>query len=100
MFGAGGLFYESSAGLGAAQSAGTSMFSSVLGMAGLAMTAYNLISSGIAAAKQNREQVRLAKAQITQSNLLREKIQADNAGLYSAVQSSIAQTSGAMGAVY
>lgn len=89
MLGAGGLF-----------STGTSMFSSVLGWAGLAMTAYNLISSGIAAAKQNREQIRLAKAQITQSNLLHEKIQADNAGLYSAVQSSIAQTSGAMGAVY
>lgn len=50
--------------------------------------------------EQRKQQERLAKAQIDQSNLLREKIKADNAALYSSAQSAIAQRSGAMGAVY
>lgn len=52
------------------------------------------------ARKQKAQQRQLAEQQIEQANLLRQKIKADNAGLYSAVQSSVAQTSGAMGAVY
>jgi hypothetical protein len=50
--------------------------------------------------EQTKQQERLAKAQIEQSNLLREKIKADNAGLYSSAQSAIAQRSGTMGAIY
>jgi CHASE1-domain containing sensor protein len=50
--------------------------------------------------EQTKQQERLAKAQIEQSNLLREKIKADNAGLYSSAQSVIAQRSGTMGAIY
>lgn len=50
--------------------------------------------------KQKAQQRKLAEQQIEQANILRQKIKADNAGLYSAVQSSVAQTSGAMGAVY
>jgi len=51
-------------------------------------------------ADQRKEQRRLEKAQIKQANLLNEKIKADNANLYSSVQSATSQTSGAMGAVY
>lgn len=50
--------------------------------------------------EQQREQAKLQAAQMKQANLLREKIQADNANLFSSVQSSVAQTSGAMGAIY
>lgn len=108
MYGAGGLFFESGAGLGAAESAatgagaavGTSLFSSVLGIAGLGMMAFNLFNTISSQREQRKQQEKLAKAQIEQSNLLREKIKADNAGLYSSAQSVIAQRSGAMGAVY
>lgn len=50
--------------------------------------------------KQKAQQRALAEQQMEQARILRQKIKADNAGLYSAVQSSVAQTSGAMGAVY
>lgn len=97
----GGLYSEGTNMVSAGTTmSGASMFSSMLGYVGLAYSLYNMISSGFAAAKQNREQERLAKAQIEQSNLLREKIKADNAGLYSSAQSAIAQRSGTMGAIY
>jgi CHASE1-domain containing sensor protein len=97
----GGLYSEgaSMADAGTTMS-GASMFSSMLGYVGLAYSLYNVISSGYAAAKQNREQARLAREQTKQAELLRQKIKADNAGLYSAAMSSTALRSGAMGAVY
>lgn len=50
--------------------------------------------------EQKRQQKELAKAQKQQAHMLYEKTKADQEDLYSAVQSSINQTSGAMGAVY
>jgi hypothetical protein len=85
---------------GTATAAGSSMFGSLLGWVGLGYTAFSLFNSWGAYREQKKQQRALAEQQIKQSNLLREKIKADNAGLYSAVQSSTAQTAGAMGAVY
>lgn len=79
---------------------GASMFSSMLGYVGLAYGIYSMISSGFAAAEQNRQQGRLMKKQREQAQLLHEKIKADNASLYSSAMSSVSQTSAAMGAVY
>lgn len=79
---------------------GASMFGSMLGYVGLAYGLYSMISSGFAYAEQKKQQAKLAKAQKEQANLLREKIKADNTNLYSSAISSVAQTSGAMGAVY
>lgn len=87
--------YGSGAGM-----AGTSMFSSMLGYVGLAYGLYSMISSGFAAAEQNRQQGKLMKKQREQARLLHEKIKADNASLYSSAMSSVSQTSAAMGAVY
>lgn len=84
----------------AVASTGSSMFGSLLGWVGLGYTAFSLFNSWGAYREQKKQQKALAEQQIKQSNLLREKIKADNAGLYSAVQSSTAQTAGAMGAVY
>lgn len=80
--------------------AGASMFSSLMPVVGLAYLGYSIFSSVKAQKEQKKQQRALAKAQIEQANLLREKIKADSANLYSAVQSSTAMTSGAMGAVY
>lgn len=77
-----------------------SMFSSLLPFVGAGLMAYSMFTSAKAAKEQKKQQRALADAQIKQANLLREKIKADNAGLYSSVQSSISQKSGPMGAVY
>lgn len=50
--------------------------------------------------EQERQQRKLAKAQYRQQQALEAKIKRDNMELYSNVQSSVLQTSGAMGAVY
>lgn len=83
-----------------AGSATGSMFSSLIPYVGLASLMYNMISSGYAAREQNKQQRKLAKTQAEQANLLLEKVKADKAELYSSVKSSVAQTSGAMGAIY
>lgn len=83
-----------------AETAGASMFSSLLPIVGIGMTAFNILTSWNSYREQKKQQQQLAQAQIKQSNLLREKIKADSADLFSSVKSSVAQTSGAMGAVY
>lgn len=75
-------------------------FGGPLGGAVLGSLFGSLLGGWGSARKQKDQQRKLAKQQIEQANILRQKIRADNAGLYSSVQSSIAQTSGAMGAVY
>ena len=52
------------------------------------------------ASEQEKQQKKLAEAQKKQSEVLRRKLKADTAELHSAVQSSVLQTSGAMGAIY
>lgn len=92
----------------------SSMFGTLLGTGiGLAIPGVGLLGGAVLGSvmgglfgsfgsrkEQQREQAKLQVAQMKQANLLREKIQADNANLFSSVQSSVAQTSGAMGAIY
>lgn len=60
----------------------------------------NFIGSIFRSRREKKEREKYLQLQKRQEDILRERIKADNAGLYSAVQSSLAQTSGAMGAVY
>lgn len=106
-FAAGGLFAED-AGVAAAETgaaaSGTSMFSSMLSSAMPYLMIASMVYSGFQAQQAHREQMhqqkKLAKAQVEQANLLHEKVKADKAELFSAVRSSVAQTTGTMGAVY
>lgn len=106
MVAAGGL-YSTSAGTAAGSSAamsGASMFGSMVSTAMPYIAIASMIYSGFEAAEAKREQLhqqyKLAKQQEKQQNLIYEKIKADNANLYSAARSAVAQTTGAMGAVY
>ncbi len=49
---------------------------------------------------EGKRQRALSKAQTAQNKILLEKLNKDKENLYSSVQSSVLQTSGAMGAVY
>lgn len=60
----------------------------------------NFFGSWKRSRREKEEREKYLSMQQKQANILREKIKADNAGLYSAVQSSVTQTSGAMGAIY
>lgn len=84
--------------------AGTSMFGSMLSSATPYIAIASMIYGGIESQRAHREQIhqqeKLTKAQLAQSELIREKIKADNAELFSAARSAAIQTSGSMGAIY
>lgn len=84
----------------AAGAATGSMFSSLLGWAGLAYGIYSIFSSISAEKEQKKQQAKLAEEQAKQARILHDKVKADSADLYSTAVSSISQTSGAMGAIY
>lgn len=87
------------AGEGAA-AAGASMFSSLLPVVGIGYMAYSLFSGYKKRKEQEKLQREQQKALARQNETLLEKLRQDKADLFSAVQSSVSQTSGSMGAVY
>lgn len=89
---------ESVSTFGSLLTIGTTAINPFLGMAVGVLG--GLGSSLFGKREQEKEQKKLEKLQKFQQGQLLNKLKADNEELYSSVRSSIAQTSGAMGAVY
>lgn len=95
--------YESSSMFGTLLGAGIGLLVPGGGLLGAALGGSllgGLFGSFGSQREQRNQQERLKALQKTQEKLLLQKTKADNEALFSAVQSSVAQTSGAMGAVY